>query len=1084
MKSRLYALLTLLFVLLFTDVLAQCPVATGDATINCGASATLVAPATVSNTYTLSSAPCAPANIVGTNAFATPCDDCVTGQIPMGFNFNFFGNTYNTAVISSNGMVGFGAFTFTGFTPFTIPAGGAPNNYIAGMMADIDIRFGGTIRYATIGAPPNRRFVVSYSNVVPFGGGTAAGTGTASFQIIINESGSFQVVVSQLSANWSATTSGVNATSGCENITGTFAIPVPGRNAQDWPGITVGNQDCNTFTPWVCAFNNWTLGGTVVSTTPSYTVSPTSTTTYVANWTCNGTPCSDNVIVTLNNTITPGTPINNSSCITPNGSIPFTSSGFVNGNYTLNYTLNGVPTSSPITITSNAFTLSGLNSGTYANFSITTGGCNATAAGPFTITSPTLPVTTSATICQGGTGSLTTSTCGVAGVPIAQGAVFNTGNLTATDPTWNRPLANTVCFTSGTTVYYDVYSFYVSTAGSYTFRGCFPNIDGYGHLYQNAFTPAAPCGTPGNFIIGDDDGNTALCAVDPSLTAVLTPGVQYFLISNSFGTGATDSYSWTFTGPPGATISNSPGSTIQWYTAPSGGTSISSAASFNPVGVAGSGLLNTNTPGTYTYYAACSNAPTCRTAANFVISPNSVVPTSINGTGSLCQGQSATLSVNGGSLANGANWTWYSGSCGGTVVGTGPSITVNPTSNTTYFVGASAGTSCPASACVSGIVAMPAAGTTLANNADNTSCIVNQNGYVHFYHSSGRLICSINSNGQNLGTVTATAYVGTPVTVPACDNPSWVVSVMGREWLINPEFQPTAVVNVRLPFDNSEFTTLVPVANGNVSPFDDLATIGDLKLSKYSGPLNMDNDAFNNCPSAGGSGGTTIHNQAANGNVNSYLAGFNTAGRFVQFNINSFSEFWLHGSNNASPLPVVLKQFGASCLDNNNAKITWETESEQNCEVFILERSEDGFNWNSLYQVTCSGPMGGVYDFVDQTRTKSLAYYRLLQVDEDGEKTYFEPLSLACNIDSWFVSSYPNPANDLFTVQIESPVSEELTAELLDLSGKVLAAQKLILSAEQTSIPFDTKTLSNGVYSVRLRTESGKVAVIKLIVQH
>ena len=112
-------------------------------------------------------------------------------------------------------------------------------------------------------------------------------------------------------------------------------------------------------------------------------------------------------------------------------------------------------------------------------------------------------------------------------------------------------------------------------------------------------------------------------------------------------------------------------------------------------------------------------------------------------------------------------------------------------------------------------------------------------------------------------------------------------------------WKPTSAVNVRLPFDNSEFTTLVPVANGNISAFDDLATIGDLKLSKYSGPLNMDNDVFNNCPSAGGSGGTTIHDQVANGNVNSYLAGFNAAGRFVQFDINSFSEFWLHGSNNA-----------------------------------------------------------------------------------------------------------------------------------------------------------------------------------------
>jgi hypothetical protein len=49
---------------------------------------------------------------------------------------------------------------------------------------------------------------------------------------------------------------------------------------------------------------------------------------------------------------------------------------------------------------------------------------------------------------------------------------------------------------------------------------------------------------------------------------------------------------------------------IEWYTAASGGSPIGTGTPFNPVGVAGSGLANTNTPGTYTYYAACSANPT------------------------------------------------------------------------------------------------------------------------------------------------------------------------------------------------------------------------------------------------------------------------------------------------------------------------------------------------------------------------------------------------------------------------------------------------------------------------------------------
>ncbi len=57
---------------------------------------------------------------------------------------------------------------------------------------------------------------------------------------------------------------------------------------------------------------------------------------------------------------------------------------------------------------------------------------------------------------------------------------------------------------------------------------------------------------------------------------------------------------------------------INWYTSPIGGASIGTGSPFNPVGVAGSGLPNTNTIGTTIFYAGCSNGG-CRTPALFTI---------------------------------------------------------------------------------------------------------------------------------------------------------------------------------------------------------------------------------------------------------------------------------------------------------------------------------------------------------------------------------------------------------------------------------------------------------------------------------
>ncbi len=52
----------------------------------------------------------------------------------------------------------------------------------------------------------------------------------------------------------------------------------------------------------------------------------------------------------------------------------------------------------------------------------------------------------------------------------------------------------------------------------------------------------------------------------------------------------------------------------------------------------------------------------------------------------VCPGNPVTLSVAGGSLGANASWKWYSGSCGGTLVGTGATIVVNPLVTTTYYV--------------------------------------------------------------------------------------------------------------------------------------------------------------------------------------------------------------------------------------------------------------------------------------------------------------------------------------------------------------------------------------------------------------
>ncbi len=61
----------------------------------------------------------------------------------------------------------------------------------------------------------------------------------------------------------------------------------------------------------------------------------------------------------------------------------------------------------------------------------------------------------------------------------------------------------------------------------------------------------------------------------------------------------------------------------------------------------------------------------------------------------ICGGESTILSIASGDLNDAAEWNWYSGSCGGILVGSGDSITVSPASTTSYFVRGEGGCATP-----------------------------------------------------------------------------------------------------------------------------------------------------------------------------------------------------------------------------------------------------------------------------------------------------------------------------------------------------------------------------------------------------
>ncbi len=302
----------------------------------------------------------------------------------------------------------------------------------------------------------------------------------------------------------------------------------------------------------------------------------------------------------------------------------------------------------------------------------------------FTVQAPP-PVTTDATICIGGTGALSSSTvCGGYITPVSSInlGTINLAVVNGTTGNANRPEVSTnsaACsFIAGLGRNYIAIPFQVNATGNYIFRFTGTSSDPMGYITRSPFTPGT-CST--NFVVGDDDSAGSL---NPRMNATLTVGVEYILFTTTYSlfadTTVNPNGTWAITAPAGGSVLLYENSQIQWYTLASGGTPLANSATdgtFNPVGVAGSGIVNNTTPITRTFYAACSANSTCRTPAIFTIV--NTTPGTASSNQSVCSGFAADLTLTG----NGAPVTMWQYNATDITFTTGTIVNISSSASTT-----------------------------------------------------------------------------------------------------------------------------------------------------------------------------------------------------------------------------------------------------------------------------------------------------------------------------------------------------------------------------------------------------------------
>lgn len=387
--------------------------------------------------------------------------------------------------------------------------------------------------------------------------------------------------------------------------------------------------------------------------------------------------------------------------------------------------------------------------------------------------------------------------------------------------------------------------------------------------------------------------------------------------------------------------------------------------------------------------------------------------------------------------------------------------------------------------------------TALSANGQQKTCAVYGNHWVNFYAPDNTLIGSVNANASSLtspdplssndlGNLTLTSYVGAPGTMFACNgnvegsNTLYETAYMGRNWVISSTKVPHSAVSIRLPFKDTELTALTAKALTTTdNPNDDVSARGGLFLSKYSGSTE-NATPHDNCAQ----GVTNLFTQTTNGVISSITEFSSLANaQYVNFSIPSFSELYLHGATN-SPLPVTLTHFSASC--HSEIQLKWSTASEQNSAQFMVEKSRDLIQWSFVSEVPAAGFSNYNIDYVqeDQNPWLGTAYYRLRQIDFNGDEKMYGPISISCTNEENQLTLFPNPSNGNFTVEINS-TSTILQSELqiIDLTGKIVALRQLKISEGMNQVYFDQNQLETGMYILRLVENSDKFKPVRVLIK-
>jgi hypothetical protein len=178
-------------------------------------------------------------------------------------------------------------------------------------------------------------------------------------------------------------------------------------------------------------------------------------------------------------------------------------------------------------------------------------------------------------------------------------------------------------------------------------------------------------------------------------------------------------------------------------------------------------------------------------------------------------------------------------------------------------------------------------------------------------------------------------------------------------------------------------------------------------------------------------------------------------------------------------LPVTFGSFAVQ-EQGCEAVLSWTTQMEQNNDYFAIERSQDGRIFTVIDKVAAAGSSNTTqsYSYYDRLPANGMNYYRIMQVDVDGQHSSTAVKSLKFDCANGTIKVYPTVNQG--TVYVALPAGyEQAKISVVDINGRPITAD---VTAGGLSRTVQLKSIAAGTYLLRV-IHNSDVETFKILYQ-